>query len=184
MRSERSRRAVLHATFEIAARKGYAGLTIEAVAAAAGVGKPTIYRWWPSKGILALDAVNDQMGESLDFPDTGDIAADLTQQAILVIEQLSGDTGTVFRGVIGAAQSDPELAAAVRETILTPRIAECSDRLARAVAAGQLRPDVPLYNMVELLYAPIYYRLLLGTADLNPHETRARIEYTLLGLRC
>ncbi|MBO0803147.1 MAG: TetR/AcrR family transcriptional regulator [Nocardiopsaceae bacterium] len=183
MRSERSRRAVLDATFEIAARKGYTGLTIEAVAASAGVGKPTIYRWWQSKGVLALDAVNDRMGQSRDFPDTGDIVADLTHQANLVIEQLRGDAGTVFRGVIGAAQSDPDLAAAVRETILAPRISKCSDRLARAVAAGELRPDVPLYNMVELLYAPIYYRMLLGSADLSPHLTRARIEYTLQGLR-
>ena len=76
-----------------------------ALAASAGVGKPTIYRWWPSKGVLALDAVSDRMGESRDFPDTGDIAADLTWQANLVIEQFRGDTGTVFRGVIGAAQA-------------------------------------------------------------------------------
>ncbi|MEV7028376.1 TetR/AcrR family transcriptional regulator [Kitasatospora sp. NPDC093558] len=167
-RSERARRAVLDAVFEVAAAKGYGKTTIEAIAATAGVGKPTIYRWWPSKGAIALDAVNDRIGDSMDFPDTGDITADLTAQLTAVAAMLTGDTGTLYRGIIAEAQSDPALAAALRATFLEPRIERCVRRLDTAVAAGQLRADLPTRTMVDILYAPVYYRVLLGA---GPEET-------------
>jgi AcrR family transcriptional regulator len=80
-RSERSRRAILTAALDLVEESGYAKLSIEGIAARAGVGKQTIYRWWPSKGAVLLDALlalsEDQEGEVLSLPDTGDLAADL-----------------------------------------------------------------------------------------------------------
>lgn len=97
-RSARSHRAILDATFDLAVRNGYPKLTIEAIAAAAGVGKPTIYRWWPSKGALALESINERMGTATDFPDTGDIVADLASQIDNVVALFRSDVGAVFRG--------------------------------------------------------------------------------------
>ncbi|MCP2338662.1 TetR/AcrR family transcriptional regulator [Actinomadura rupiterrae] len=182
-RGARSRRAILDATLELAARRGYGSLTIEAVAAAAGVGKPTIYRWWPSKGALALDALDDAVGDALDFPDTGDVAADLAAQIGRMVALFGGDLGTVFRGVIAEGQSSPEIAAAVRDTVLEPRTRACQVRLAKAVAEGQLRDDVPTRAMVEMLYAPFFYRALLGTDVMTVRQVPEIIGRVLDGLR-
>ncbi|MFF7638312.1 TetR/AcrR family transcriptional regulator [Kitasatospora sp. NPDC008050] len=182
-RSARSHRAILDATFELAVRNGYPKLTIEAIAAAAGVGKPTIYRWWPSKGALALESINERMGTATDFPDTGDVVADLAGQIDNVVRLFNSDVGAVYRGVIAEAQGDPKVAAAVRETITEPRTRQCRARLDRAVAAGQLRADIPARLMVEQLYAPVYYRFLLGTEPLDGFDARATVERVLDGLR-
>ncbi|MEW2360293.1 TetR/AcrR family transcriptional regulator [Spirillospora sp. NPDC029432] len=182
-RSQRSRRATLDATYALTVQRGYAAVTIEAIAAAAGVGKPTIYRWWPSKGALALEVINDRSGGVLDFPDTGDITADLTGQATELVALLDSDFGALYRGVIAEAQGDAALAAALRDTVVEPRIRACQDRLTKAVAARQLRDDVPTRVMVELLYAPLYYRFLLGTDPLSARQIPLMIECALTGLR-
>jgi AcrR family transcriptional regulator len=167
-RNEQARRAILHATVDLIATQNYAKVTIEAIAAAAGVGKQTIYRWWPNKGALALDAINEWAGQGIDFPDTGDIIADLIHQMDQVIALLNSEIGVIFRGVIAEAQSDPRTRQAILDTIIEPRTAACQTRLASAIAAGQLRADISTRAMVELIYAPIYYRLLLSTDELSP----------------
>ncbi|MCX4834402.1 TetR/AcrR family transcriptional regulator [Streptomyces sp. NBC_01016] len=182
-RNQRSHRAILDATFKLIARNGYAKVTIEAIASAAKVGKPTIYRWWPSKGALALDAINDRIGHVLDFPDTGNIAGDLVHQINEVIALFNSDVGTAFQGVIAEGQGDRSVAASFRDTVVEPRIRACQDRLAKAVAAGQLRNDVPTRAMTEMLYAPLYYRLLLGTDPLTTADSAALVERALEGLR-
>ncbi|GAA2357241.1 TetR family transcriptional regulator [Catellatospora methionotrophica] len=182
-RSAQARRNILDTTIELIARNGHANVTIEAIAAAAGVGKTTIYRWWPSKGALALDAINDHVGEALDFPDTGDVVADLRGQITELVNLLNGDIGVVFRGVIAEAQSAPAIGAAILETIIEPRTRACQARLVTAVAVGQLRADIPTRAMVELLYAPVYYRLLLGADALRPQDVPDLLDHCLTGLR-
>ncbi len=181
-RNENSRRAILDATIELTSTMGYGKVTIERIAAAAGVGKQTIYRWWPSKAVLALEAINDYVGEATDFPDTGDIAKDLVAQMAGVIGLLNGNIGAVLRGTIAEAQSDPTIQAAIRDTIVEPRTDMCVIRLAKAVEAGQLRPVMPLREMVELIYAPVYYRLLLGTDELKPADASAFVANAMAGL--
>jgi AcrR family transcriptional regulator len=182
-RSARSRQAALDATIELIARDGYANVTVEAIAAAARVSKATIYRWWPAKGQLALDAINDRVGGSLALPDTGDIAADLRTQMTEVIRVLNSDIGTVYRGLIGEAQSNAVIGAAIRDSIIDPQTEACETRLAKAVADGQLRADVPTGLMVDLLIAPLHYRMLLGTQELRPEDLSELIDCCLSGLR-
>ncbi|GIG59815.1 TetR family transcriptional regulator [Longispora fulva] len=182
-RNTQARRAILDATIELIARDGYANVTIEAIASAAGVGKTTIYRWWPSKGTLALEAINDHIGDVLDFPDTGDITVDLRTQITEVVGLLNSDIGVVFRGAIAEAQSTPAIGTAILDTIIEPRTRACEVRLARAVADGQLRADVPTRVMVEMFYSPLYYRLLFGTDILRPQDVGDLLDYCLNGLR-
>lgn len=183
-RSERARRAILDAAFDLVSRKGFAKVTIEGIAAQAGVGKPTIYRWWRSKGAVVLEAMNEELGDDFAFPDTGDIAADLTTQITAVSQRLiTGRISEAFKGVMGEAQSDPALMKAFRETILEPSIVECRARLDSAVAAGQLRSDVPTDVMVDLFYAPIHYRHFLGFGDDAVRRSADLVEDVLLGLR-
>ncbi|HCT81058.1 MAG TPA: TetR family transcriptional regulator [Micromonosporaceae bacterium] len=181
-RNEKSRRAILDTTIELIAARSFAKVTIEAIAAAAGVGKQTIYRWWPSKGALAMDAINDRIGEATDFPDTGDIVIDLTRQMSEVVELLNGEIGTIFRGIIAEAQSDPALGTAILDEIIEPRTRTCEVRLAKAVAGGQLRSDIPTRVMVELLYSPLYYRILFGTDPLTTEYIPELLEYLVSGI--
>ncbi|MFI0982943.1 TetR/AcrR family transcriptional regulator [Streptomyces sp. NPDC021093] len=183
-RSERARRAILDAAFDLVSRKGFAKVTIEAIAAQAGVGKPTIYRWWRSKGAVVLEAMGEVIGDDFAYPDTGDIAADLTTQITAVTHQLiTGGISEAYRGVMGEAQNDPALMKAFRETILEPSIAECRARLDSAVAAGQLRSDLPTDVMVDLFYAPIHYRHFLGFGDDAVRCSADLVQDVLLGLR-
>ncbi|MFD4478244.1 TetR/AcrR family transcriptional regulator [Streptomyces sp. NPDC058471] len=183
-RSERARRAILDAAFDLVSRKGFAKVTIEAIAAQAGVGKPTIYRWWRSKGAVVLEAMNEEMGDDFTFPNTGDIAADLSAQITAVTERLvTGRISKAFRGVMGEAQNDPELMKAFRATVLEPSMAECRARLESAVAAGQLRSDLPTDVMIDLFYAPIHYRHFLGFGDDAVRSSVDLVQEVLLGLR-
>jgi AcrR family transcriptional regulator len=183
LRNQRSHRAILDSTWELTVLDGYARVTIERIAAHAGVGKQTIYRWWPSKGTLALDAVNEKMGTATNFPDTGDIVADLKTQITALSDLLCGDIGVVYRGVIAEAQYDPTIAAAVRETIVEPRLEQCRKRLDSAIAAGELRADIPTRAMVEMLYGPVYYRFLLQAPESDLQLGADHVGYLVQGLR-
>ena len=170
-RSERSRRAILTAATDLVHEVGYRRLTIEAIAAKAGVGKQTIYRWWPSKGAVVLDgflaAVNEDP-DDLSLPDTGDVAADLRGVVRAIVAELADATlsGTT-RALMTEMQDDPEFADMVRERLLGPQLQAIADRLRAAQDAGQLRPDLDLPVAVELLVGPLYHRWLLRTAPLT-----------------
>ncbi|WP_458688956.1 TetR/AcrR family transcriptional regulator [Nocardia tengchongensis] len=181
LRNAKSHQAILDATFELAVRNGYGKLTIEAIAAQAGVGKQTIYRWWPSKGAIALEAINDHVGSATDFPDTGDIAADLRTQITALSRMLAGDAGCVYRGVIAEAQNDPRLLEMVRETFVEPRSRMAGRRLETAMRAGQIRDDLSLLTMTNMLYGPVYVRFLLGVGELL--DVPAMVDPVLDGLR-
>ena len=161
-RSERARRAILEAALALCRERGYDGTTIEAIAADAGVGKQTIYRWWPSKGAVIMDALNEAGVTSAAFGDTDDVRADLRKQMTSVVRLMNdAQFAPIYRGVIAATQSDPDLAQVLRERLIAPRVAACAARLRRAQQDGQLRPELNPETLVEVLYGPLYYRLLL-----------------------
>jgi AcrR family transcriptional regulator len=174
--------AILDAAWAEVTEKGYAGLTVEGIAARAGVGKQTLYRWWPSKAAVLLESVNARSVLTADFPDTGDIVEDLGSQLAGVTEFLASEGGAVQRALLAAAQSDPELAADLRSQIIQPRTDACCRRLVKAQADGQLRSDVDPLDVVELVYAPLYYRLILGTRPLRPDDARQQLQRVLDGL--
>ncbi len=169
-RSERSRRAILTAAAELVHETGYRKLTIEAIAARAGVGKQTIYRWWPSKGAVVLDGLLAELSDpdDLSLPDTGDVEADirLVQRAIvaeLADPKLSGTSRTLMVEM----QEDPQLAEDMLERLLRPQLGAIADRLRSAQDAGQLRADLALPVAVEMLVGPLYHRWLLRTGPLT-----------------
>lgn len=166
-RSEASRRAILDAALRLCAEAGYGRLTIEAIAASAGVSKKTIYRWWPSKGAVVLEALDDLATTVADHPDTGDLAADLRTQLTAVVELLTPVERSAVVGLIAEALQDPQLADDLRERLIAPRIAQFKERMRRARAAGQLAASADLDVAVDLVYGPLYHRLVfhLGMPD-------------------
>jgi AcrR family transcriptional regulator len=183
-RSERARQAILTAAIELCREQGYAGTTMEGIAKRAEVGKQTIYRWWPSKAAVIQEALNERASTSTDFPDTGDIVADLCTQMTSVVKLLTSAEFVPYAGgLIAAAQTDPAVAKSVVETMIEPRVRACKERLERARQQRQLRSDVDLDDVIELLYAPLYYRLLLHTRPITTQQVPDILDLAFDGLR-
>ncbi|GLY64120.1 TetR family transcriptional regulator [Amycolatopsis taiwanensis] len=187
-RSERSRQAILTAARELVSEIGYAKLTIEAIAARAGVGKQTIYRWWPSKGAVIFDAflALSESGpeQSMVLPDTGDLEADLK---VVMRATVAEFADPAFEGPIRALNTeiinDPTLAAQYHEKLKGPVDAAKKARLRSAQQAGQLAADADLDLALELLYAPLYQRWLFRSGPLTPEYADALVEAFLKAMR-
>jgi AcrR family transcriptional regulator len=182
-RSQRAHRAILDAAYELALDRSPATMTIEAIAARAGVGKQTIYRWWPSKGALLLDVLADAVGAVSEMPDTGDVVADLTTQMTAVTELFRSDFARFYTSLIAEAQADDAVARGLAEQLADRAEGPRRQRLEKAQRDGQIRGNIDVAAAAEALYAPLYYRLLLRTAPLSAGHVHAVIDATLNGLR-
>ncbi len=178
------RRDILEAAGKLLLAEGMGAFTIERVAALAGASKMTIYKWWPSKGSLALDGYFTAVRSTLVFPDTGDIEADLRTQLHAFVRLLR-DTraGRVIAELIGQAQTDPELAAAYRENYSGPRRALAVEALRRAQDRGQLHADVDPEVVIDQLWGACYHRLLLPDQPLTDEFADALVQNLMTGLR-
>lgn len=185
-RNPATRAAILGTAFDVVAELGYARLTIEKVAAQAGVGKQTIYRWWPNKGALVLDAVLERSlgpGELGDLPDSGDLEDDLTAVLVAIAEEFADPAfDRALRGLTAAIIEDPELSQAYRERLDEPMRDLKRRRLRRAQEAGQLDADVDLDLAVDLIFAPVTRRWTERSGDLSPDGVRAIVRGALRGL--
>ncbi|TYB45690.1 TetR/AcrR family transcriptional regulator [Actinomadura chibensis] len=181
-RSERSRQAILAAALDLCRERGLARTTVEEIAKRAGVGKQTIYRWWGSKAAVVQEALNERVNSTTDFPDTGDLRADLRTQMGVVAKAFASPEFAPYVGLIAAAQEDPEIAASLRKIMIEPRVRACAERLRRGREKGQLRADVDVDAVVEMLYAPLYYRLLLHTRPVTPEQVAGIIDMAFEGL--
>ncbi len=163
-RSEAAQQAILDAARDLLLQHGYADVTVEAIAAHAGVSKATIYRWWPGKAAVVLEAFLAASGPCQRRLDTACAATDLRGQLHGLAGALAGPVGIVLRGVLIEAQSDPEVAETLRAGYLAPRRAETHRLLERARAAGLLWPGADLDAAAEALVSPFFYRLMTGHA--------------------
>lgn len=187
-RSERSRRAILTATRELLNDVGYAKLTIEAIAAHAGVGKQTIYRWWPSKGAVVFDSVlalSQRAGDDrIALPDTGDIEADLkTVLRATAAEFSDPEFDAQIRALNVEIINDPELAAAYRERLEGPMNEAKKERLRSAQRAGQIAADADLDLFLDVLYAPLTQRWLVRSGPLDDGFADALVHTALRAFR-
>jgi AcrR family transcriptional regulator len=161
-RSEVAREAVLEAADNLLVEVGFAAVTVEGIAARAGVGKQTIYRWWKSKTDVLLDAFLDDAAQHLNPPDTGNLQADLgahLHQCARFFE--SSDAGAVFRALIGEAQHDAVLAKQLRSKYLDQQRIRDRSMLVRALERGEVRSDLDIDAVMDALIAPIHYRILV-----------------------
>jgi AcrR family transcriptional regulator len=182
-RSEATRLAILNATADLMLELGFSGTTIEAIAARARVSKVTIYKWWPSRGAVAIDAYFHRFRESSVFPDTGSVVADITAQILSVIETFRGRAGYVMAELLGHAQSDPALAEMIRVRWLQPRREAAAAVFERAIARGEIRSDVSLPVLMDELYGPVYYRLIARHEPLSDEFAHELVANTLRGVR-
>ena len=166
-RAEDVRRAALAATTALLFEDGVRGVTFEKVAARAGISKMTLYKWWSTPGRIAFEAYFSALEETLAFPDTGDVRADLTAQLRSFVHLL-GRSGETIAQIIGMAQGDPELIEALSDQYVRRRRQLAVDRLVLAREAGQIRPDADLEAIVDQLWGACYHRLLLPVLPQHP----------------
>jgi AcrR family transcriptional regulator len=174
--------AILDATLTLLAENGEAGLTTDALAAAAGVGKASIYRRWSSKDELVLAAVASLAGR-VPAPDTGTLRGDLTAIAEGLVQVFSAPrTRRLVGALIGRLVTDDELARRLRSGFLTERRAAARRAMKRGLERGEVRPDVDLESAVDLLAAPFYYRVLITGRPVDDALARDVVEATLTWL--
>ncbi len=167
-RSSRTETAILDATRELLAESGVRGLTMEGVAARAGVAKTTIYRRWRSKDDLALAVVIDMVENVVATPDLGDTRKELISFVNAAVKILGSTLmGRVMQGLVSDLATDPELARGFRERVVSARVAEVKRLIERGIERGDLRSNTDIELAHELLFGPVYYRLLLSGAPLD-----------------
>jgi len=179
-RSEHAQRAILRSTLRLLERTGFAGLSIEAIAADANVGKATVYRWWPNKGALVADAFESGSAKQLRFPDTGSVREDLRQQMRQWARILRGRRGRIVAAIIAAGQSDKELIEAFRERFVRPRRLDAYEILRRGIQRGELPRDADLDLILDSLYGAVYMRFLIWQKDLSDQFVGEVVELILL----
>ncbi|MFK0131178.1 TetR/AcrR family transcriptional regulator [Streptomyces rubiginosohelvolus] len=198
-RSDRSRRAILDAALALVTEVGYRRTTIEGIAARAGVGKQTIYRWWPSKAAVLMDAFLDLAGRSAEgagsgedapsdgaaqgIPDTGDLVADLKLVLRATVDELNDPVlEAPTRALTAEGIVDAKLGAAFVHKLLDPQLALYVTRLRTAQEAGDVRADVDPRIALELLIGPLMHRWLLRTLPLTHAYADEVVEYAVGGL--
>ncbi|WP_033256520.1 TetR/AcrR family transcriptional regulator [Kitasatospora phosalacinea] len=166
-RSEESRRAILAAAYELLGEAGYARLTVEGIAARASTGKQTVYRWWPGKADVLLEALTAHARRRIPLPDTGDHAADLHAFLAATFAAATPPTGDALRALMAEAQIDPAFGERFRDTLLNPRREALGTLLARAHAADALAPQLTPATAVDLAFGLLWYRLLATREPLD-----------------
>jgi AcrR family transcriptional regulator len=180
-RSEASRKAILRAASELLLEHGLHAISMDAVAERAGASKATIYRWWPSKELLALDALFSDWAPAAGAGyDTGSLAGDLLALTLPWARQLAAKPyGRVIAALITSAQSDPRFAEVYRARFLQPRRDPARVIFNRAIERGEIPVDTDIEIALDLLYGPFYHRVLHGHAQLTDRFTRAIVEHVV-----
>ena len=183
-RSERARLAILKAAADLLLEHGSASVSMDAVAELAGVSKATIYRWWPSKETLALDALYAEWAHAgPPAPDTGSLRGDLHALIDPWARLLSAKRyGPIVAALVTEAQSNPEFGEAYRARVVEPRRDVARAIFARAIERGEIPAGTNVEVALDLVYGPIYHRLLHGHAPLDDRFAQEAVDTALRGI--
>lgn len=178
-RSTKAQEAILSTTLRLVRQEGFAALTIERIAREAGVGKPTIYRWWPSKGAIVFDALQQYAEHALPVPPAGPLTERLEAWLKALFHVLNEDTGDIVRGLMAEAQLDSAFAIFFREKFILVRRQPLLALLREGLQRGELPPETDCEVLADLIYGAMWYRLLAQHAPLDEQYAHA-IVYALL----
>jgi AcrR family transcriptional regulator len=182
-RSERARHAILAAAADLLLDQGVGRMSMSAVAERAGVSKATIYRWWPSKQMLALEALLDWTTIDGADADTGSLRGDLLANLLPWVEEISRRPfGRVLAALIAEAQADEEFAAAYRTHFIEQRRVPLRAAFQRAIERGEVPPALDVEAALDLVYGPVYHRVLHTHAPLSERFATIVVELALEGM--
>jgi AcrR family transcriptional regulator len=166
-RSATAHTSILAAALTLLRQKGYRSVTIEGIAAEAGVGKQTIYRWWPSIAAVILEAFAQYTADRIEIPDSGNVQSDLQVFLSQAFGVLSRESGQIVRGLMSEALLDPAFADAMRDIFIASRRSALREILTKGIERGELAPDADIELVIDLIYGPMWYRLLNNHAPLD-----------------
>jgi AcrR family transcriptional regulator len=181
-RDEEVRKRILTSAAQLLEARCFEEITVDAIAEASGAGKATIYRWWPNKSAVLIEAFRERIAQELPIRHSGDFRNDVRQ----MLQDFTGiiywgRKAKVFRSFIAGAQADPEIAKAFRDSWIRPRRAEAKRiferHISEGVADSHLDPDLA----VELVFSPLYYRLLTGWGEITPEYLDCLVDTALRG---
>ena len=179
-RSSEAEKAVLDAAYDLLSREGLQATTVEAIASRAKVSKATIYKWWPNRASVIMSAFLREARGALPYPEEFE-PENIVQRLQTMAMEFHGAVGSMIRALIAEGQSDPEIAQAFRDGYIFARRQQGVELVKRAIAKKLIRdadPDVVL----DLLYAPLYYRLLVGHQPLSEAFIREHVSLALGGI--
>ncbi len=156
-----SHETILDAVYQLLHKRSIRDLTVEEVAKRAKVGKPTIYKWWPNKAALVLNMFEERMAAKLLVPNAKSGEDAIRTQLIELIRLLNGFFGKVAADIISEGQSDPSVLQEYRDRYVSKRRAFTLEVIRQAYACGEFKRPVDPELLIDMLYGPIYYRLLL-----------------------
>jgi len=177
------KKRILEAAQKLLEDVGFTSSTVDAIAEQAGASKATVYRWWPNKASVLIDAFRQAVGEELPFPNTGVFEEDIRQQVRTFTEFLMSRKGRLLAAFVRAAQEDPEVKAAFRDYWLIPRRAEARQAMDRHRQRGDMPADMDLDTAIDVLYGPLYYHMLTGYRDLSLEYADELTQAALSGLK-
>jgi AcrR family transcriptional regulator len=166
-RSERRHSAILQTAIDLVLELGFRAVSIESIAAKAGVAKTTIYRRWPNKAAVVMDAFMLRFGSGTQFPTAKKVTDSIRLQMRTMARAFRSKDGAVVKALLAEAQFDAELATAFRERWTLPRRKMALAVFQKGIRHGELRSDIDLEATIDLLYSPMYYRLQMGTGPLS-----------------
>jgi AcrR family transcriptional regulator len=158
---------VLDAAYEGVLRDGFRTLTVEAVSAKTGIAKTSIYRRWPNKAAMVMDAFAFRIGPHISFPKQQNPLENIRQQMLSLAKAFRGPAGTMVKALLAEAQFDQELAKAFLKYWLLPRREAATAAIQEAIQSGQLRSDLSIPETLDVLYGGLYYRLMTGSGTIS-----------------
>jgi AcrR family transcriptional regulator len=182
-RSSEAHRAILDAALAEVLESGFRALGVDAIAARAGVAKTTIYRRWPNKAAVVMDAFLAEVGPGTGFPRAARAVDSIRMQMRAQARAFRSKYGRLIKALLGEAQFDPELAEAFRERWIMPRRRLARQVIEAAMEQGDLRADIDPEAAIDMLYAPIYYRLQIETGPISEAYVDGIFEQVIRGLR-
>ena len=181
-RSPKIQQAVLRAAADLVPANGFRALTMDAIACAAGVGRMTIYRRWPNKAAIVMDAFVARVDPGTLFVPAKTYKDSIRLQMRTMAKAFRGRDGALIRALLAEAQFDPELAIALRQRWTMPRRRMAIAYFEQGIREGFLRPDAAPDAMIDILYAPLYYRLQMGTGPLSDAYIDEIFDHAMQGL--
>ena len=182
-RSEETRKSILSAAYELLLENGFKAVTVDGIAERSGVSKATIYKWWPNKASVILDSFFEESAEALQVPDTGSVTEDLFIQANTLAAFLTSPRGKVITELIAEGQFDPNIAEEYRKRYFSPRRLISRNIFERGIQRGELQKNIDIELSIDLIFSPLFYRLLITGEPLGPAYIKKLIAYVFKGLK-
>lgn len=171
---------MLDAAYRLLLEQGLHATTMESIATAAGVSKATIYKWWPNRASVIMTAFLREAGQALPYPEELQLDS-IFSRLLKMAEEFCGPMGTMISALIAEGQSDPEIAQAFRDGYVSARREQGVEIVRDAIARGLIKPGDPDV-VLDILYAPLYYRLLVGHKPLTRAFVREHVDLVMQGL--